>query len=118
MNERTGVYFLHGKPLTLVGNEVKAGDRAPAFRLVDTSLSPVTDVILKGKVAILAAVPSLDTDVCSRESKRFNDEVLKLGDGVICLTISMDLPFAQKRWCGSRRSPTTWTRASAWPTAC
>ena len=99
MTERTGLYSFHGHPLTLVGDAVRVGDRAPGFRLLDTSFSPVTEVVLKGKVAILAAVPSLDTAVCSRESQRFNDEAAKLGSGVVVLTISMDLPYAQKRWC-------------------
>jgi thiol peroxidase len=100
--ERTGVFFLHGKPLTLVGDAVQVGQKAPEFRLIDNGMSPVTRAVLAGKVGVLIAVPSLDTSVCSRETKRFNDEIAAFGDRVVALGISMDLPFAQKRWCGEQ----------------
>ena len=92
---------MKGNPLTLLGNEVKAGDRAPDFVALDTSLSPVRFSSFRGKVCILSSVPSLDTPVCDLETRRFNEEAGKLGEDVVFLTVSMDLPFAQKRWCGA-----------------
>ena len=99
--ERKGVVTLKGNPLTLVGPEVKPGQRAPDFSAVDTSLQTVRLSDVKGKVLILSSVPSLDTPVCDTETRRFNVEAGKLGAGVEVWTISMDLPFAQKRWCGA-----------------
>lgn len=87
--------------LTLVGPELHAGDRAPEFEAVDVSMKPVRLADTAGKVRILASVPSLDTGVCDIEARRFNDEVGKLGEGVVLHVVSMDLPFAQKRWCGA-----------------
>jgi len=90
-----------GNPVTLGGSELKAGARAPDFTAVDTGLQPVRVSDARGKVLILSAVPSLDTPVCDTETRRFNEEAGKLGGGVEVWTISMDLPFAQKRWCGA-----------------
>ncbi|HEV8309476.1 MAG TPA: thiol peroxidase [Methylomirabilota bacterium] len=90
-----------GTPLTLAGSEVKPGDPAPDFTAVDTSLQPVRLSDARGKVVVLSAVPSLDTPVCDTETRRFNEEAAKLGENVLVWTISMDLPFAQKRWCGA-----------------
>ena len=90
-----------GNPLTLVGPEIKPNQAAPDFTAVDTSLQPVSLASAKGKVVVLSAVPSLDTPVCDTETRRFNEEAAKLGEGVEVWTISMDLPFAQKRWCGA-----------------
>lgn len=101
MNERKGAVTMKGKPLTLVGNEVKVGQAAPDFAALANDMSEVKLSSLRGKVVLLAAVPSLDTGVCSRETHRFNEEAGALGDDVRILTISMDLPFAQKRWCGA-----------------
>jgi len=81
-----------GNPVTLVGDEVKVGDEAPDFVVVDNDLKPVN---------FSSAVPSLDTAVCSTETHRFNSEAAGLGEDVVILTVSMDLPFAQKRWCGA-----------------
>ena len=100
MTERAGATTLHGNPFTLVGPELKVGDAAPDFKLVGNDLKPVTLADTKGKVRILSAVPSLDTPVCDAETRRFNEEASKL-PGVEILTVSMDLPFAQKRWCGA-----------------
>jgi thiol peroxidase len=97
--ERPGATTLKGNPLTLVGPELKAGDAAPDFEVVDTTLSPVR-LGPGGTVRIFSVVPSLDTPVCDAQTKRFNDEAAKL-DGVEILTVSMDLPFAQARWCGA-----------------
>jgi len=101
MKERAGLVTMKGNPLTLLGNEVKAGDRARDFVALDTSLSPVRFSSFRGKVCILSSVPSLDTPVCDLETRRFNEEAGKLGEDVVVLTVSMDLPFAQKRWCGA-----------------
>jgi len=101
MKEFPNAVTLKGNPMTLVGNEVKVGDKAPDFTVVANDLSNVTLENFKGKKIILSAVPSLDTPVCDIETRRFNEEADKLGNGVTVLTISTDLPFAQKRWCGA-----------------
>ena len=90
-----------GNPLTLVGNALKVGDKAPDFTVVDNSLARTGLSAYKGRVVVISTVPSLDTPVCDVETRRFNVEAGKLGDDVTVLTISMDLPFAQKRWCGA-----------------
>lgn len=92
---------LGGNPVELEGNEVKVGERAPNAELVTTDLQAVTLDSYRGKVVILASVPSLDTPVCDIEARKFNEAVTRLGDDVVVLVISMDLPFAQKRWCGA-----------------
>ncbi|MEW6296152.1 MAG: thiol peroxidase [Thermodesulfobacteriota bacterium] len=92
---------LRGNPLTLGGTEVKVGQAAPDFTAVDNNLQPVRLSDAKGKVVILSAVPSVDTPVCDKETRRLNEEAAKLGAGIEVWTISMDLPFAQKRWCGA-----------------
>jgi thiol peroxidase len=101
MQERTGLVTMKGTPLTLVGNDVKVGQAAPDFEVLANDLSPVRLSSFRGKVCILSSVPSLDTSVCDTMTRRFNEEAGKLGEGVVVLTISMDLPFAQKRWCGA-----------------
>ena len=101
MTERSGATTMHGNPLTLVGNELKVGDSAPDVTLLDNELQPVNLSSFKGKTCILSSVPSLDTPVCDMETRKFNDAAGNLGDNIVILTISMDLPFAQKRWCGA-----------------
>jgi len=101
MDERTGMITFMGNPLTLVGSEVRAGDKAPDFKVVDIELKPFTLADFKGKVKIICSVPSLDTPVCDTETRRFNLEAAKLPENAVVLTVSMDLPFAQKRWCGA-----------------
>src|SRR5919201_4888659 len=101
MQERKNAVTLRGNPFTLVGPERKPGDKLPDFTVVDNSLKPVKAADTKGKVRIFAAVPSLDTPVCDTETRRFNEEAARLGDQVRTYVISMDLPFAQKRWCGA-----------------
>lgn len=101
MAEREGAVTLKGNPVTLLGNEPKVGDSAPDAELTANDLSPVKISSYKGKVCIISAVPSLDTPVCDMETRRFNTEADKLGDDVVILTISTDLPFAQARWCGA-----------------
>jgi thiol peroxidase len=90
-----------GNPVALGGAEVKAGQDAPDFTAVDSGLAAVRLSENRGKVIVLTAVPSLDTPVCDKETRRFNEEAGKLGAGVEVWTVSMDLPFAQKRWCGA-----------------
>ncbi len=99
-HERPGATTMRGNPLTLIGPELKAGDKAPEFTLLNNDLKPVTLAETAGKVRILSTVPSLDTPVCDTETRRFNQEAAKLLN-VAILTVSMDLPFAQKRWCGA-----------------
>lgn len=101
MKERKGIVTMRGNPLTLVGNELKVGDKAPDVELLDNDLKPVKLSSFRGKICIITSVPSLDTSTCDRETRRFNQEAEKLGANVTILTISMDLPFAQKRWCGA-----------------
>jgi len=92
---------MRGNPLTLIGNEVKVGDVAPDFVVLDNNLSPVNFSSFRGKTCIISSVPSLDTPVCDMETKKFNEEAGRLGPDVAILTVSMDLPFAQKRWCAA-----------------
>jgi thiol peroxidase len=98
--ERPGATTMRGNPLTLIGPELKVGDKAPDFKLVDNSLKNVSLADTGHNVRIISVVPSLDTPVCDAQTKRFNEEAAKL-PGVDILTVSMDLPFAQKRWCGA-----------------
>ena len=100
MAERTGLTTMKGNPLTLLGTEVKVGDMAPDATLVANDLSEVKLSSFKGKKVIISVVPSLDTPVCDLQTKRFNQEASKLGD-VVVVTVSKDLPFAQKRWCAA-----------------
>ncbi|OLO40243.1 lipid hydroperoxide peroxidase [Alkalihalophilus pseudofirmus] len=89
-----------GNPVTLLGNEVKVGETAPEFTVLANDLSPVTLADSKGKVRLISVVPSVDTGVCDQQTRRFNEEAAGLGD-VQVLTVSVDLPFAQKRWCAA-----------------
>jgi thiol peroxidase len=101
MEERTGLITMKGRVLTLLGNEVKLGQKAPDFEVVTNDLSTVKFSSFQGKVCIISSVPSLDTSVCDKMTRRFNEEAAALGEDVVILTISMDLPFAQKRWCAA-----------------
>ena len=101
MQERTGVITMKGNPLTLAGAEIKAGQKAPEFTVVGNDLSPVKLSSFAGKVVVISSVPSLDTGVCDTQTRKFNEEAGKLGKDVVVLTLSMDLPFAQTRWCGA-----------------
>ena len=98
--ERKNAATFKGGPLTLIGPELKAGNKAPDFRLIDTGMKPVTLADSKGKTRLLSVVPSIDTPVCDLQTKRFNQEASKLPANVAVITVSMDLPFAQGRWCG------------------
>jgi thiol peroxidase len=98
--ERPAATTLKGNPLTLIGPELKAGDNAPDFNLVDKGLKPVTLKDTGNHVRIFSVVPSLDTPVCDAQTKKFNEAAAGLPD-VDIFTVSMDLPFAQSRWCGA-----------------
>ena len=101
MEKRTGVITFVGNPMTLVGKEVKVGDKAPDFTLLDNGLAVKTLKDYEGKVKIFSVVPSLDTGVCDAQTRWFNQNATALSTDVVVLTVSMDLPFAQKRWCGA-----------------
>lgn len=101
MQERSAAVTLHGNPLTLVGKELSIGDAAPDLELLDNDLNPVKLSSFQGKVCVISSVPSLDTPTCDIETRRFNEAAGQLGDDVVILTVSVDLPFAQKRWCAA-----------------
>ena len=101
MEKRTGVVTFAGNPIALLGKEVKVGDKAPAFTLLDNGLGEKTLADYAGKVKVISVVPSLDTGVCDAQTRWFNQNVSQLGENVVVLTVSVDLPFAQKRWCGA-----------------
>ena len=101
MRLEESVLSMMGETLTLVGNKVKVGEPAPDFEALTNDLSPVKLSSFRGKVCIISSVPSLDTSVCDTMTRRFNEEAGSLGGDVVVLTISMDLPFAQSRWCGA-----------------
>lgn len=101
MVERIGITSFKGNPVTLLGPKLAVGDKAPEFTLIDNNLSSVTLSDFKGKTKIISTVPSLDTPVCDTETRRFNQEAAGLSGDIVVLTVSLDLPFAQKRWCGA-----------------
>jgi len=98
--ERPGGATLHGNEFTLIGDELKVGDKAPDFSVLSSDLSAVILDSYRGKVKVICAVPSLDTPTCDTEIRRFNQGAVGLDDNIAVLTISVDLPFAQGRWCG------------------
>lgn len=101
MEERSAAVTMHGNPLTLIGKELSVGDSAPDLELLDNDLNPIKMSSYRGKVCVISSVPSLDTPVCDMETRRFNEAAGQLGEDVVILTVSVDLPFAQKRWCGA-----------------
>ncbi|MCP4709151.1 MAG: thiol peroxidase [Planctomycetes bacterium] len=101
MTERAEAITFKGDPMTLVGDELQVGEAAPDFSLIGNDLTEVKLSDYRGKVCIICSVPSLDTGVCDVEMRRFNQEAEHLGAEVVVLTVSMDLPFAQARWCGA-----------------
>jgi thiol peroxidase len=101
-SERTGLIQFKGQPATVIGPDLRVGDPAPEFSVQNLDWTTVRGLAdTAGKVRIIAAVPSLDTDVCDRETRRFNQEAAALSKEIAILVVSMDLPFAQKRWCGA-----------------
>ncbi len=100
---RSDVVTIEGKPVTLAGGEVKVGQKAPGFKVMTHDLKEVDYMDFKGKVKVIASVPSLDTPICDLQIKRFNDEVAGISPEAVVIFISMDLPFAQKRFCGANK---------------
>ena len=93
---------MQGRPMILAGNEIKEGDKAPDFKTLDNDMMPMKFLRSHlGKIAVILSVPSLDTPVCDLETRRFNKEAQSLSPDINILAISMDLPFAQKRWCAA-----------------
>ena len=93
---------MQGRTMTLIGDEIKPGMPAPDFKVIDNDMLPMKFARgYKGKITVISSVPSLDTPVCDLETRRFNKEAEALGPDVHIITISMDLPFAQARWCGA-----------------
>ena len=101
MKEREGLVTLKGNQVVLLGEEVTVGGKAPDFTCVDNDLQEKSLADFSGKTVIVSSVPSLDTPVCDMETRWFNKQAETLSDSVVILTISVDLPFAQKRWCGA-----------------
>ncbi|ANY75099.1 thiol peroxidase [Paenibacillus ihbetae] len=99
--ERTGAATFKGNPITLIGPQLKVGDAAPDFTVSKNLLEDASLKDFAGKIKLISVVPSLDTGVCDAQTRRFNEEAAGLGDDVVVLTISADLPFAQARWCGA-----------------
>lgn len=101
MEERKDIITMKGQPLTLLGKGLEVGEPAPDFEALTNDLSPIKLSSFRGKICVISSVPSLDTSVCDTMTRRFNEEAGSLGGDVVVLTISMDLPFAQSRWCGA-----------------
>ncbi|HSB33004.1 MAG TPA: thiol peroxidase, partial [Nitrospirota bacterium] len=99
--ERSGVITMKGKPLTVIGPDVRAGDRAPAFSVLDENLNSVSLADFAGKTKLISVTPSLDTPVCDLQLRRFNREAATMPRDVVVLNISMDLPFAVSRFCAT-----------------
>lgn len=101
MSERFGAVTFKGIPQTVLGNTVMVGNRAPDFALVANDLSQKSLADYTGRIRLISVVPSLDTGICDAQTRRFNEEAMRLGEDIVVLTVSADLPFAQKRWCGA-----------------
>ncbi|KPK45991.1 MAG: redoxin [Planctomycetes bacterium SM23_25] len=101
MQQREGAVTFQGSPLTLIGDALEVGDAAPDVTVLGNDLSEVALASFRGKAVVIASVPSLDTPVCDLQTRRFNEEAAGLAGDVEVLTVSMDLPFAQARWCGA-----------------
>ncbi len=99
--ERTGVTTFKNNPITLIGPEMTVGSKAPDFQVLAQDLSTVSLSNSQGKIRLISVMPSLDTGVCDAQTRRFNEEAAKLPGNIEILAISMDLPFAQKRWCAA-----------------
>ena len=99
LKKSTNLVKAGDKYITLLGEQVKVGDQAPPFKIVDKNFAPVSLEDFQGQTLLISVVPSLDTGVCSIQTKRFNEEAEKLPENITILTISNDLPFAQKRFC-------------------
>jgi thiol peroxidase len=102
MIERQGLIRFHDKDAIVIGKDIQLGDKAPEFQATNQEWEQIRVLeSTRGKVRIIAAVPSLDTEVCDRETRRFNEEASQLSENIAIIVMSTDLPFTQKRWCGS-----------------
>ena len=101
MSQGTASRTFKGNPVSIVGEPPKVGEKAPDFSLTNTDMARRKLSDYEGKVKLISVVGSLDTSVCDNQTRHFNEQVAALGDDVVVLTISMDLPMAQKRWCGA-----------------
>lgn len=101
MEKRANAVTFKGNPVTLIGPKLKAGDKAPTFACLNNGLATVTLADTPAKARLFSVVPSLDTPVCSTQTKKFDEAIAALGDKAACYTVSLDLPFAQKRFCGA-----------------
>ena len=99
--ETLGGVTIQGNPLTIIGDQLSVGDKAPEFSLTSNGMQPVTLADSAGKVRVLSVIPSLDTGICDAQTRRMNEEATGLGDDVVVLTVSAEHPFNQKRWCGA-----------------
>lgn len=99
MNHRN--IFMKGRPVHLIGAQLKEGEKAPSFTLINTVMEPVKSENFAGKIVVLSCVPSLDTPTCDLETRRFNQEAVSFGNQAVVITVSKDLPFAQARWCAA-----------------
>lgn len=109
MKARKGAVTFQGTPFTLLGEALKPGMEAPDFQAVDSRMAPTRLSAFRNKIRIIASVPSLDTAVCDAEARRFNKAAAELGENVVILTVSMDLPFALDRWCGASHAHDIYT---------
>jgi thioredoxin-dependent peroxiredoxin len=109
MSSRANAVKFKGEPKGLTGPELKVGDKAPDFKCLSNTLAPVSLADTPAKARLFSVVPSLDTPVCSTQTKRFEEGIAALGDQVACYTVSLDLPFAQKRFCGAENINTMHT---------
>ena len=100
MSERTGLVTFAGNPVTLTGNEIKVGDKAPDFTGINQSLEAVSLSSFSGKTVVIAIYPSIDTGICQKQNRKFNELASQMDD-VVVLSVSLDLPFAQKRFCAA-----------------
>ena len=101
--EKQSIVTMMGKAMTLLGPDIKKGDDAPDFTLLDNSLAPVNLADSAGKIRLISVVPSLDTEVCALQTENFNKAAQNLSDDIVLYTVSMDLPFAQKRWVSDNK---------------
>lgn len=98
---RTGVVTLKGNPMTLEGKGVEVGQKAPDFTVTGTDMKPISLSDYRGKTVVISSVPSIDTPVCSTETRTFNERAADISQDIVILTISVDLPMAQSRWCAA-----------------
>lgn len=101
MDKRQGIVTFAGKPVTLVGKEIQVGDKAPDFTALTTDLTPFSLSDLTGKVVVISVVPSIDTSVCDMQTRWFNEDAAKI-DGLVVVSVSVDLPFALKKYCAAK----------------